>query len=103
MMLHAQTQSELAAQLDSFGAKGEILAFRDSVIGRSRVPALDCVQQLSELLQQLGVSADTAATRCFRHVQGATARAAASIEDWMTYLPQSCVRSMVLDGWHWST
>jgi len=28
------------------------------------------------------------------------ARAAATITDWLTYLPRDCVRAMVKDGWH---
>ena len=32
-----------------------------------------------------------------------TARAASTIETWLAYLPRKCVRSMVLDEWHWST
>lgn len=30
------------------------------------------------------------------------ARAAASIAEWLTYLPEDCVKAMVNDGWHWS-
>jgi hypothetical protein len=29
-------------------------------------------------------------------------RAAEIIADWMTYLPEDCVKAMVNDGWHWS-
>jgi hypothetical protein len=58
---------------------------------------------LDSLLQKLGVQTNTAAIRCFQHVQGATARAATNIADWMTYLPKECVKAMVNDGWHWST
>jgi hypothetical protein len=48
------------------------------------------------------LSADTGATRCFWHVHGAAARAVANIRQWMMYLPEDCVRTMVHDGWHWS-
>jgi hypothetical protein len=29
-----------------------------------------------------------------------TARAAANIAEWSTYLPQDCVAAMIRDGWH---
>lgn len=44
--------------------------------------------------------ADTGARRGARD---ATARAAANVTDWLTYLPETCVRAMVSDGWHWTT
>ncbi len=31
------------------------------------------------------------------------AHAASNIEAWMSYLPRSCVRKMVLDVWQWTT
>jgi hypothetical protein len=30
-------------------------------------------------------------------------RAADNIARWKTYLPEECVRTMVNQGWHWST
>ena len=38
-----------------------------------------------------------------RGAHDATARAAANVADWLTYLPETCVRAMVSDGWHWTT
>jgi hypothetical protein len=32
-----------------------------------------------------------------------TARAQANICAWRAYLPESCVSSMINDGWQWST
>jgi hypothetical protein len=29
-----------------------------------------------------------------------TARAAANIAEWSTYLPKDCVEAMIRDGWH---
>jgi hypothetical protein len=50
----------------------------------------------------LGVGSDVIEASIKR--SGATiARAAAIIADWMTYLPEGCVKAMVRDGWHWST
>jgi len=65
--------------------------------------SVDSVQELTALLQHLGVRADSAAMQCFALVDGATARAVRTIGDWMSYLPVDCVRSMVSDGWHWTT
>jgi len=72
------------------------------VIRRSRV-RVHPDELLYDLLHNLGAQTDTPAIRCFQHVPGATAHAAANIADWMTYLPKSCVKAMVNDGWHWST
>jgi hypothetical protein len=33
----------------------------------------------------------------------ATARAAANIAAWRSYLPEDCVQAMINDGWQWST
>jgi hypothetical protein len=74
----------------------------DPVIDRSRTHAPDPAVKLSTLLQSLGFGAD-AATGCFGQNNAATARATAQIADWMTYLPENCVKAMVSDGWHWST
>jgi hypothetical protein len=32
-----------------------------------------------------------------------TLHAAKNVAEWRTYLPEDCVASMVLDGWHWTT
>lgn len=64
---------------------------------------VDGSTQLLDLLQQMDIQPSATATECFAHVDGATARAVASIEDWISYLPADCVRAMILDGWHWST
>ncbi len=75
---------------------------RDPSIGRSRYSS-DSAQELTALLQHLGVRADCVALACFGQVDGATARAVEAISDWMSYLPVDCVRAMVSDGWHWTT
>ena len=75
---------------------------RDPSIVRSRYP-VDSAQELSSLLQHLGVRADCVALGCFAPVDGATTRAVEAISDWMSYLPVDCVRAMVSDGWHWTT
>jgi hypothetical protein len=31
------------------------------------------------------------------------AHAAENISRWKTYLPEECIKSMMNDGWHWST
>jgi hypothetical protein len=58
--------------------------------------------RLVALLKGLGVGSDVTEASIKRN--GATvARAAAIIADWMTYLPEDCVKAIVSDGWHWST
>jgi hypothetical protein len=101
-MPYAQRQIDLA-HVGGLDTNDGLAGGRESVISRSKVREADSVQQLYALLQYLGLSADTGATRAFWHVRGATARAVANIKDWMTYLPENCVRAMVNDGWHWST
>ena len=73
-----------------------------AVVGSGK-STVHSIQDLNALLRQLDVRADSAAQQCFAHVDGATARAAQSIADWMSYLPEDCVKAMVRDGWHWST
>lgn len=58
---------------------------------------------LSEILASLGVSAGMSAAARVAQDSAANARAAATIADWMSYLPRDCVRAMVMDGWHWSS
>jgi len=74
----------------------------DPVIDPLREHAPNRTKKLSTLLQSLGFGAHTA-SGCFGQDGTATVRAAAHIADWMTYLPENCVRAMVSDGWHWST
>jgi hypothetical protein len=75
----------------------------DSSRRYSKISLVDSVQELALLLRLLDVPADSAAVRCYAHVDGATARAVDTIIDWMNYLPRNCVKAMVRDGWHWST
>ncbi len=62
---------------------------------------LDNGRRLSALLRHLGVS-DDIIEASIRRNDATIARAGASIAEWMTYLPEDCVRAMVNDGWHWS-
>jgi hypothetical protein len=36
-------------------------------------------------------------------VDTATARAAANIAEWRSYLPEDCISAMIRDGWQWTT
>jgi hypothetical protein len=74
-----------------------------SMIDHSDGPEAVNTRQLTALLQRVGIDASTAARICFAQDGAATARAAANIADWLTYLPTNCVQAMVKDGWHWST
>jgi len=62
----------------------------------------DSHRLLALLLKGLGVDSGVAEASLKRN-EATTARAAAIIAEWMTYLPEDCVRAMVGDGWHWST
>jgi hypothetical protein len=62
----------------------------------------DSHHRLLPLLKNLGVGPDVVEASLKRN-EATTARAAAIIAEWMTYLPEDCVRAMVSDGWHWST
>jgi hypothetical protein len=70
---------------------------------RSNTPAVDSARELALLLRLLDLPAGSAALQCYAHVDGATARAVETIISWLSYLSRNCVRSMVRDGWHWST
>jgi hypothetical protein len=71
------------------------------VIGSSEESSVDGVERLSALLQHLG--ANSAANHWLGQNDVSIARASATITGWLTYLPAACVRTMVNDGWHWST
>ena len=77
--------------------------FKAYLGGTSAVDSVSRDEALASLLRQLDMPVNSAAVRCFAHVDGATARAVEAITDWMSYLPKDCVSAMVRDGWHWST
>ena len=60
-------------------------------------------RRLEVLLSRLGLAVNPVASQCAAHLDGATEHAVANITAWLVYLPRDCVRSMVRDGWHWST
>ena len=62
---------------------------------------IDNGHRLSALLRHLDVGADMVEASIRRN-DATIARAAAIIAEWMTYLPEDCVKAMVNDGWHWS-
>jgi hypothetical protein len=68
---------------------------------RSKEHDIDNSRRLSALLRHLGVSADIIEASVRRN-DAMIAHAAAIIAEWMTYLPEDCVKAMVNDGWHWS-
>jgi hypothetical protein len=68
---------------------------------RSKEHDIDNSRRLAALLTHLGVSADIVEASVRRN-DATIARAAATIAEWMTYLPEDCVKAMVNDGWHWS-
>jgi len=68
---------------------------------RSKEHDVDSSHRLSALLKHLGVSADVVEASIRRNA-AMISHAAEIIADWMTYLPEDCVKAMVNDGWHWS-
>jgi hypothetical protein len=63
---------------------------------------VDDSHRLVSLLRGLRVGPDVVKASLKRN-DATTARAATIIAQWMSYLPEDCVRAMVGDGWHWST
>jgi len=70
-------------------------------IYRSKELDVDSSHRLSVLLRHLGVSAGMVEASIRRN-DATISRAAEIIAEWMTYLPEDCVKAMVNDGWHWS-
>jgi len=68
---------------------------------RSKEHDVDSSHRLSALLKHLGMS-DDIVEASVRHDDPTISRAAEIIAEWMTYLPEDCVKAMVNDGWHWS-
>jgi len=73
-----------------------------TVTRRPREGEVDDSTRLVALLERLGVGSDVVAAS-IKCKGAAIARAAGIIAEWMTYLPEDCVKAMVRDGWHWST
>lgn len=69
----------------------------------SATTEIDHGVDLAALLDSLGVGPGTPTATRLAHDSAASARAAAAIADWLSYLPRDCVRAMVVDGWHWSS
>jgi hypothetical protein len=72
------------------------------VMHRPKERDVDDSHRLLALLKGLGVGADVVEASIKRN-DATIARAATIIAEWMTYLPEDCVKAMVSDGWHWST
>jgi len=60
-------------------------------------------ERLRDVVTQLDLPAFALATPYAAGSRSEVARAAANVEAWMTYLPRDCVRTMVLEGWQWTT
>jgi hypothetical protein len=113
MLIDARWQQHLVAtlqlgplskseHLDGVAGSGPSRSNGHPVMHRPREREVGDSTRLVALLEGLGVGSDVIEASIKR--SGATiARAAAIIADWMTYLPEGCVKAMVRDGWHWST
>jgi hypothetical protein len=88
--------------LDGVTGNGRGAANGHPVTHRPRERGIDDGQRLTAILKGLGVGADVVEASVKRNDASIT-RAAAIIAEWMTYLPEDCVKAMVNDGWHWST
>jgi len=60
-------------------------------------------ERLRAAVARLDLPPAVASSPCFTQSRSVIARAASNIETWLAYLPRNCVRTMVLDGWHWTT
>jgi len=111
MLIDALWQRHLVAALHlepllKWGHKEDAAGNRRSAMNapamhRSKEHDLDNSHQLAALLRHLGMNADIVEASVRRN-DATIARAAAIITEWMTYLPEDCVKAMVRDGWHWS-
>jgi hypothetical protein len=88
--------------LDGGAGNGPRAANWHPKMHRSREREVDDRHRLLALLKGLAVGSDVVEASIKRS-EATTVRAAAIIAEWMTYLPEDCVRAMVSDGWHWST
>ena len=84
------------------GVGGRDVTHGHPLMHRPSESEVDNSAQLIALLKGLGVGADVVEASIKRNDASIT-RAAAIIAEWMTYLPEDCVKAMVNDGWHWST
>jgi hypothetical protein len=105
MLIDTRSQRELIAALQ-LEPLFESEAFTDMTDGdaakrHTMHGTPDPTQELLALLQTLGVGAEDSAGSV-RRSDDATAQAMANIIEWMKYLPEYCVKTMVKDGWHWS-
>ena len=91
------------------GAAGHERSAMNAYPAYPAYPAMRCANgrdidnspRLAALLRRLGMSADIVEASV-RRTDATITRAAATIAEWMTYLPEDCVKAMVNDGWHWS-
>jgi hypothetical protein len=107
-MPQAQQQRELIASLNleslfDYGDLGEF-ASRTTPAGLAPHREAHASQrQLGAMLSLLGLSMSAAMARGAADSTAARERAISNIATWLAYLPKECIRSMVRDGWHWTT
>jgi hypothetical protein len=99
--LHLQPLFE-SGHLDGVAGNGRGAMNAYPAMHRARARDVDDIHRLLALLKRLGIGADVVEASIKRN-DATIARAAAIIAEWMTYLPEDCVKAMVSDGWHWST
>lgn len=88
--------------LDGAAGTGRASANGHTVAHHPREREVGGSTRLVGLRKGLGVGSDVVEASIKRN-DATIARAAAIIAEWMTYLPEDCVKAMVSDGWHWST
>jgi len=113
MLIDARWQRHLIATLQletlfesqnlhAVAGNGRCAARAHPVMHRSGEREVDESHRLVSLLRGLRVGPDVV-TASLKRNDATTERAATIIVEWMSYLPEDCVRAMVGDGWHWST
>jgi hypothetical protein len=88
--------------LDGVPGSGRDRSNGHTFMHRPRAREVGDSTRLVALLEGLGVGSDVVEASIKRNA-ATIARAAATLAEWMTYLPEGCVKAMVRDGWHWST
>jgi hypothetical protein len=110
MATDAQSQGDLIAELhlESLFNSGATHAEpevhfpreRDAVRLRHR---LALIKKLAIDAQGLSFKTNLGMAGSIESGSSPAVRAAATVAEWRTYLPEDCVAAMIKDGWHWST
>ena len=107
-MPHVQRQADLIKSLhleslfEAMHLSGPRVA-RKADAAPACVVARDPHCRLADAIGQLAIPPDASVSPCPAGTDADATRAAANVEDWISYLPKDCIRAMVCDGWQWTT